>query len=89
MTTGGVAKERRLFRLSPVDKTGVFLGLSILQLLVAGCGAITGSIVMVFVSVPIGIGVAVLQDGETEKHAGLVDGCEAEQSAIVPGRGGH
>ena len=63
MTTGGVAKERRLFRLSPVDKTGVFLGLSILQLLVAGCGAITGSIVMVFASVPIGIGVAVLVGG--------------------------
>ncbi len=54
------SKERRLYRLAPVDKTGVFLGLSLAQLVVAGTGAVTGAIVMVFLSVPLGIGIAVL-----------------------------
>ncbi len=47
-------KERQRFRLAPVDKTGVFLGLSIIQLVVTGTGALIGPMVMVFISVPIG-----------------------------------
>jgi hypothetical protein len=58
-----VEKERRLYRLAPVDKTGVFLGLSIIQLLVAGLGAIAGSIVMVFSSVPAGFIIALTIGG--------------------------
>ncbi len=51
--------ERRLYRLAPVDKTGVFLGLSLVQLVVAGAGALAGSVVMVVASVPIGLALAV------------------------------
>jgi hypothetical protein len=51
--------DRRLYRLAPVDKTGVFLSLSLVQLLVAGSGALAGSVVMVVASVPIGLAIAV------------------------------
>ncbi len=51
--------ERRLYRLAPVDKTGVFLGLSLIQLIVAGTGALVGSVVMVVGSVPIGLAITV------------------------------
>jgi hypothetical protein len=61
--TATSSKERRLYRLAPVDKTGVFLGLSLVQLVVAGTGAVTGAIVMVLLSVPIGIVIAVLLCG--------------------------
>ena len=55
--------DRRLYRLAPVDKTGVFLGLSLAQLIVAGTGALIGSVVMVVVSVPIGMAIAVSVGG--------------------------
>ena len=57
------AVERRLYRLAPVDKTGVFLGLSLIQLIVAGTGALVGSVVMVVASVPIGLAIAVTIGG--------------------------
>ena len=61
--------ERRLYRLAPVDKTGVFLGLSLVQLVVAGAGALAGSVVMVVASVPIGLALAIAA-GDLPGHHG-------------------
>ena len=55
--------KRRLYRLSPIDRTGVFLGLGLAQLVVAGTGALSGAVVMVFISVPVGIVIAVALGG--------------------------
>jgi Putative type VII ESX secretion system translocon, EccE len=46
--------KRRLYRLSPIDRTGVFLGLGIGQLAVSGTGALLGAVLMVFVAVLVG-----------------------------------
>lgn len=59
MTAVAEAKDRRLYRLAPVDRTGVFLGLSLAQLVVAGTGAVGGAVTMVFFSVPVGIVITV------------------------------
>lgn len=53
------APQRRMYRLSPLDRTGVFLGLELEQLVVAGVGALAGSTAMVALSVPGGIALAV------------------------------
>jgi hypothetical protein len=37
-----------MFRISPIDDTGVFLGLSLAQLIVGCASALTGAIVIVF-----------------------------------------
>jgi hypothetical protein len=50
----------RLYRLAPIDKTGVMLGLSIVQIVVGGAGLLVGSILMVGVSVLLGVLVAVI-----------------------------
>ncbi len=54
-----VSAQRRQYRLAPVDKTGVFLGLSLTQLIVTGTGALAGSVVMIVGSVSVGVAIAV------------------------------
>ncbi len=63
MVKGDGHSQRQLYRLAPVDKTGVFLGLSFAQLLVSGAGAVTGSVVMVARSVPVGLAITVVAGG--------------------------
>jgi hypothetical protein len=46
--------ERTWYRISPLDETGVFLGLSMPQLIVGCAAALAGALLMVFMSVPVG-----------------------------------
>jgi hypothetical protein len=55
--------EGRLYRLAPIDKTGVMLGLSIVQVIVGGIGLVVGAIMMVYVSLPLGIVFAIVVTG--------------------------
>ena len=63
MTATAALPARTLFRISPIDDTGVFLGLSMPQLIVGCGGALTGAITMVFVSVPLGALIVALLGG--------------------------
>ncbi len=54
---------RTMFRISPIDNTGVFLGLSLPQLIVGCAAALIGAIVIVFLSVPIGIAITITGAG--------------------------
>ncbi len=54
MSTAAPIRQRTWYRLAPVDDTGVFLGLSLPQLVVAGTAALSGALVMVFIAVPLG-----------------------------------
>jgi len=50
----------RLYRLSPPDRTGFMFGLGLAQLALVATGVVVGSVLMVMVSVPAGIGVLLL-----------------------------
>jgi hypothetical protein len=52
--TATSAPTRTWYRISPIDHTGVFLGLSTVQLVVGCAGALMGAVSMVFVSVLLG-----------------------------------
>ncbi len=53
-------QKSRLYRLSPIDATGLMFGLTFPQLILVAAGVVIGSIVMVTSSVPIGIGILLL-----------------------------
>ena len=59
MTTESV-EPRRLYRLSPLDRTGVLLGLSIVQIIVTGTGITLGAIVMATANTIVGIAIAII-----------------------------
>ena len=59
MTAATEEPTRAMFRISPIDDTGVFLGLSLAQLVVGGAAALAGALLIVFASVPIGIAVTI------------------------------
>ena len=61
--TAATQPSRTMFRISPIDDTGVFLGLSLAQLVVGCVAALTGAIVIVFVSVPLGIAITITGGG--------------------------
>ena len=64
MSATNTASERTWYRISPLDETGVFLGLSLVQLVVGCAAALTGALLMVFVSVPVGAVVVATFGGE-------------------------
>ena len=51
--------QPRLYRLSPIDSTGLMFGLALPQLVLVAGGVVIGSTVMVTTSVPIGIAILV------------------------------
>lgn len=53
----------RLYRLAPIDKTGVMLGLSMVQLVVGGAGLLAGALLMVTVGFVPGMFVAAISAG--------------------------
>ena len=53
-------QQSRLYRLSPIDATGLMFGLTFPQLILVSAGVVVGSTVMVTASVPIGVGILVL-----------------------------
>ena len=57
------APERRRFRLSPLDSTGLMFGLGFAQLTLVAVGVVAGSILMVTYSVPLGIVVLAVGSG--------------------------
>jgi hypothetical protein len=60
MTTAAAEPTRSMYRISPLDNTGVFLGLSLAQLVVGCAAALGGALVIVFLSVPLGIALTVM-----------------------------
>ena len=63
MTATVAEPKRSMYRISPLDDTGVFLGLSLPQLVVGCTAALGGALVIVFLSVPIGIAVTMIGAG--------------------------
>lgn len=59
-TPAGRGEPGRLYRLAPIDRTGVLLGLSLVQVIVAGTALLTGAVVMATFSVPLGSLIAVV-----------------------------
>lgn len=57
------ADAGRLYRLAPIDKTGVMLGLSLAQVIVGGTGLLVGAIEMVTLSLPFGLVIAIAVGG--------------------------
>ena len=57
--TATAEPTRAMYRISPIDDTGVFLGLSLAQLILGGATALLGALIIVFLSVPAGIAVVV------------------------------
>ena len=71
MSATKAASERTWYRISPLDETGVFLGLSLVQLVVGCAAALTGALLMVFVSVPVGALVVAMFGGlALARHTG-------------------
>jgi hypothetical protein len=69
--TNPASDERTWYRISPIDETGVFLGLSLPQLIVGCVAALVGALMMVFVSVLLGVVTVIVFGGlALARHTG-------------------